>query len=98
MNSIMQFVYIIVLLFTLGNADKVVNSPTGLPLIEVYWEATGSKNATNLFVVMVAIIVFIGTFNIYASVSRLTWAFSRDKGLPFSDFFSTVSLYRSRTV
>jgi amino acid transporter len=92
MNSVMQLVYIIVLLFTLGDADKVVNSPTGLPLIEVYWEATGSKNATNLFVVMVAVIIFIGTFNIYASVSRLTWAFSRDKGLPFSDFFSRVGL------
>jgi choline transport protein len=91
MNSAMQFVYILVLLFTIGDSNKVVNSPTGLPLIEVYYEATGSKNATNLFVVMVTIVIFIGAFNIYASVSRLTWAFSRDKGLPFSSFFAIVS-------
>jgi amino acid transporter len=91
MNSVLQFIYIIVLLFTIGNADAAVNSRTGLPLIEVYYEATNSKHATNLFVVMVAIVVFIGTFNIYASVSRLTWAFARDKGLPFSSFFAKVS-------
>jgi amino acid transporter len=70
--------------------DQVVNSPTGLPLIEVYYQATGSKAATNLFVVMVTIVLSIGPFNTFASVSRLTWAFSRDHGLPFAKFFSHV--------
>ena len=32
----------------------------------------------------------ISLLNIFASVSRLVWAFARDKGLPFSNFFSYV--------
>ena len=91
MNSIMQFAYILCLLFTIGDVDKVANTPTLLPIIEVYYEATGSKHATNLFVVMLAIIILIAFFNVFASVSRLVWAFSRDKGLPFSSFFGAVS-------
>lgn len=91
MNSIMQFAYILCLLFTIGDVDKVANTPTLLPIIEVYYEATGSKHAANLFVVMLAIIIFISFFNVFASVSRLVWAFSRDKGLPFSSVFGAVS-------
>jgi amino acid transporter len=92
MNAIMQFSFIICLLFTIGDMEKVSNTPTALPIIEVYYEATGSKAATNLFVVMIAIIILIAFFNVFASVSRLVWAFSRDNGLPFSSFFSKVSL------
>jgi choline transport protein len=90
-NRIVRFIYVVVLLFILGNLDQVVNSSTRLPLIEVYYQATSSKAATNLFVVMVTIVPFVGPFNTFASVSRLTWAFSRDHGLPFARFFSHVS-------
>jgi hypothetical protein len=93
LNSIMQFAFMICLMFTLGDLDKVENSPTGLPIIEVYYQATKSKQATNVLVVMIALILVISLFNIFASVSRLTWAFARDKGLPFSSFFSCVSTH-----
>jgi choline transport protein len=93
LNSIMQFAFTICLMFTLGDLDKVENTPTGLPIIEVYYQATKSKPATNLLVVMIALILVISLFNIFASVSRLIWAFARDKGLPFSNLFSYVSTY-----
>ena len=97
-NALMLFFYLLTLLFTLGDINQVTNTPTGLPIIETYYEATGSKHATNLFVVMLAIIIFLAFFNIFASISRLTWAFSRDNGLPFSKFFSYVSLLILPTV
>jgi len=87
----MLFGFVICLLFTIGDINKVENTPTGLPLIEVFYEATASKNATNFFVSMPAIILFVTQFNIYASVSRLIWIFARDKGLPFSRQFAYVS-------
>lgn len=90
-NAAMQFTYVTCLLFTIGDVDRVSTTPTGLPIIEVYYQATGSKSATNLFVGVFALLFFISFFNILASVSRLTWAFSRDKGLPFSNFFGHVS-------
>ncbi|KAF2666911.1 amino acid transporter [Microthyrium microscopicum] len=90
-NAIMQFAFVICLLYSIGNVDQVANSPTGLPIIEVYYQATKSKPATNFLVAMLCIIIFVAMINVFASVSRLTWAFARDHGLPFHTFFSRVS-------
>jgi len=90
-NAIMMFAFVICLLFTVGDVDQVINTPTGVPLIEVYYQATNSKGATTFLVLMPTIIIYLSIFNGYASTSRLIWVFSKDKGLPFSKFFSTVS-------
>jgi hypothetical protein len=87
----MLFAFVITILFTIGNADAVTNTPTGIPLIEVYYQATKSKPATTFLVLMPAIVFIFTLFNTFASVSRLIWKFSVDKGLPFSKFFSRVS-------
>jgi amino acid transporter len=92
LNSVMQFAFMVCLMFTIGDIDQVANSPTALPIIEVYYQATKSKHGTNILVVMMAIVLFISLFNIFASVSRLTWAFARDNGLPFSNWFSYVRI------
>ena len=89
-NSVMQFAFMVAVMFCIGDVDSVVNTPTLLPIIEVYYQATNSKPATNFLVFMIAFILFISLFNIFASVSRLTWAFARDNGLPFSKTFSYV--------
>lgn len=88
LNAVMQFLFMITVLFTIGNAEAVAADP--LPIIQVYYQATGSKPATNLFVAMFGLIIFISFFNVFASVSRLLWAFSRDNGLPFSTIFARV--------
>jgi choline transport protein len=87
-NAIMQFLYMTTVLFCIGDVDRVSAAP--LPIIEVYYQATGSRAATNLFVFMFIFIIFVSFFNIFASVSRLVWAFSRDDGLPYSQFFAKV--------
>ncbi|OCL09436.1 amino acid transporter [Glonium stellatum] len=92
-NAIMMFGFIICLLFSLGDAADVASissSPTGLPIIEVYYQATGSKAVTNILVAFLAIICFFALFNMFASVSRLVWVFALDNGLPFSSFFAYV--------
>ncbi len=90
-NAILQFAFVICLLFTIGNVDTVTNTNTNLPMIEVCYLATKSVAATNIFIVAIFFIILIATFNTFASVSRLTWAFARDHGLPFSRTFSQVS-------
>jgi choline transport protein len=87
-NATMQFLYMITVLFCIGDVDRVSASP--LPIIEVYYQATGSRAATNLFVFMFIFIIFVSFFNVFASVSRLVWAFSRDDGIPFSEIFVRV--------
>lgn len=90
-NSVMQFIFILCLLFTIGDINKVANTPTALPIIEVLYQATRSKPATNFIVSMLGVVYFIAFFNVLASASRLVWAFSRDNGLPFSKLFADVS-------
>ncbi|KAJ9667485.1 hypothetical protein H2201_002354 [Coniosporium apollinis] len=89
-NSVMQFIFILCLLFTIGDINKVANTPTALPIIEVLYQATRSKPATNFIVAMLGVVYFIAFFNVLASASRLVWAFSRDNGLPFSKLFADV--------
>jgi hypothetical protein len=64
--------------------------PLSSLLIEVYYLATGSKAAAAVFIVAIAVVIFVTLFNIFASVSHLTWAFARDHGLPFSRTFAKV--------
>jgi choline transport protein len=87
-NGTMQFLYMVTVLFTIGDVGLVTASP--LPIIEVYYQATGSRAATNLFIFMLLYIIFVSFFNVLASVSRLIWAFSRDDGLPLSCVFARV--------
>ena len=89
-NAIMLFAFVLCILFTIGDVDKVTNTPTGVPLIEVYYQATKSKPATNFLTILPAIVIFFSLFNAFASVSRLVWQFSRDNGLPFSKTFAYV--------
>jgi choline transport protein len=87
----MQFAFVICLMYTIGNLQTVTNTPTGLPILEVYYLATKSVAATNIFVVAILLVIVVSLFNAFASISRLTWAFARDHGLPFSSIFSNVS-------
>ena len=87
----MLFAFIICLLFCIGDINKVSSAP--VPLIETFYEATKSVNATNFLVLMPVIVLFFTQFNVFASVSRLTWTFAKDKGLPFHRTFAYVSLH-----
>ncbi|RMY16402.1 hypothetical protein D0868_00336 [Hortaea werneckii] len=90
LSGIVGFIFIVVLMFCLGDVDKVSNSPTGLPIIETLYEATGSKAGTVFMVMCIYFIIASSQFNILASVSRLAWAFAKDGGLPFSKQLSKV--------
>jgi amino acid transporter len=89
-NSIFAFGFIICLLFTIGDLATVSASSTGFPIIEVYYEATKSYAGTNAMVAMLIIVETISCFSIFASTSRLLWAFARDQGFPYSYVFSYV--------
>jgi len=42
--------------------------------------------------VLMGLQLMVGNFNIVASVARLVWRFASDKGLPFHQHFTYVSL------
>ncbi|KAF2864925.1 amino acid/polyamine transporter I [Massariosphaeria phaeospora] len=87
-NAIMQFAFCVCLMFCIGDEEAVSNSI--LPITEVFYSATGSKAASTIMTIMMAGICMISNFNVVASVSRLVWAFARDKGLPFHQYFAYI--------
>jgi len=87
LNGILAYAIIVVILFTMGSLDNALNS--SFPIIEVVQQATHSTKATTAMVTGLLIISLSVNLASIASVSRLTWAWSRDGALP--QYFSFVS-------
>ena len=91
LNAFFAFGFIVCLLYTIGDVETVLASPTGYPIIEVYYQATKSQVGTNLMMMMIISVVLVSCFSNLASVSRLTWAFANDGGFPFAKHIASVS-------
>lgn len=89
-NGIQTFILVVVLLLCIGDPVAALESSTGYPVIEILRQATGSNAGATVLIVMLSWNGLVALFSSLASVSRLTWAFARDRGLPFSEFFSRV--------
>ena len=89
-NGVQTFITVIVLLFTIGDPVKALETPTGYPIIEMLRAATGSNAAASVLNLMINWNGLVALFSSLASISRLAWAFARDRGLPFPDFFGKV--------
>ncbi|KAE9403296.1 putative amino acid permease [Gymnopus androsaceus JB14] len=90
-NAVLAFGFVIGLLYSVGNIQNALNTPTGFPIIEIFYQATGSTKAATAMMSGIILVFFCAALGQVASVSRLTWAFARDGGLPFSPFFAYVN-------
>jgi amino acid transporter len=90
MNGVMGFAIILVILFCIGDVESVMSTPTGWPFIQLLYNAVGSKAATTILTSLLCSMFIFATFGFLASTSRQTWAFARDRGLPFSEKFARV--------
>lgn len=91
-NGTLAFSFILILLFCIGDPTAALKTRTGLPSIQIFYSATGSIKAATVMQCGITIIGLMSSIGVVASVSRLTWAFARDGGLPFSKFFAHVCL------
>ena len=86
-NAVTAFATILILLFFMGDPDKALNTPSGWPIIEIFYQAAGTLSGMNALMSMILVLGIIAYFNGIASVSRLTWAFGMAPHLP------TTALY-----
>ena len=91
MNGILGFGFLIGLLFSVTDLEGALNSPTKSPILDILYQTLQSKAAATAFLSLEVVLAFCVEIGMVASTSRLTWAFARDKGLPFSRFFAHVS-------
>jgi choline transport protein len=89
-NYILGFVMTVTFMFTIGNVDEALATPTLQPYVAVLQNATRSRGATITLTVVVAIMMVFCAVNQVTTSSRQLFAFARDGGLPFSKFLSHV--------
>ena len=98
-NETLGFIMVITLCFCLGDLNRVMDSLTGAmgyPFIEDFHQGVQSvAGATVMTSILIVLLVFCCITNI-ATASRQLFAFARDKGVPFSRFFSYVGFLRHR--
>ena len=89
-GSVTGFVFLVAVCFCIGDIEATAGSTTGVPLIEIFYNSTGSKVGTCFLSSMIVLIVLMAANALLAEGSRSLFAFARDRGLPFSRFFSKV--------
>lgn len=76
-------------LFSTNDLDAVASST--LPILEVYQQALNNRSGATFLAVWLLVIYFGSVVSVVAATGRLTWAFARDNGLPFSPTFAKIN-------
>lgn len=87
-NAIMLLAVGVTFIFCLGDLDSVLNSPTGQPVIQVFYNATQSIAGTSVMVAVVVVILISACIGQVATSSRQMWSFARDQGM-----YSVLALF-----
>ena len=89
------FVLLAGLTFAIQDYAGTVNTTTGVPPAQIFLDALGSGGAKALLLVVIMAQLFCGNAEV-AAASRMVFAFSRDRALPFSTLWRRVD-ERTRT-
>jgi choline transport protein len=95
-NGVMGLALLIAVLFCLGDLDAALNTPTGIPFIEILNQATNSKAGATVLASLVLFLFTAGSSGTMATASRLLWSFARDNGVPFSAYIKRVSFAKTQ--
>ncbi|RKL27153.1 hypothetical protein BFJ72_g13386 [Fusarium proliferatum] len=90
-NGILGLAFTLVLLFSTGPLERLLESPTGFPFMQLYLDATKSHSATTILSIFIIMMALAGAVAGLTSTSRTVWAFARDGATPFSTFLSTIN-------
>ncbi|KAK6355346.1 hypothetical protein TWF696_004455 [Orbilia brochopaga] len=85
-----SFIYSVSMFFSIKDITAVYQSPTGVPILEIFNQALESIPGA---VVLETLIICTGVGCMIAChtwQARLAWSFSRDRGLPGSRYWATV--------
>ncbi|KAE8377711.1 amino acid/polyamine transporter I [Aspergillus bertholletiae] len=96
-NGAMAAVMVITYLFAMPSLEDALEDPTGFPFIYVFKNTVGTAGVNGLTAIILIPVIFSNIlFN--ASTARQTYAFARDKGLPFSKWICKVNPKRKLPV
>ncbi|OQE20418.1 hypothetical protein PENSTE_c013G00904 [Penicillium steckii] len=87
---ITSFVFVMSMLYCLTDMNAVIETATGVPIYEIWLQATRSGAAATTFITLLALIAFFSLNGCQQTSSRLTWAFARDDALILSKFIGRI--------
>jgi amino acid transporter len=90
-NGCMGLAMVIAMLYSASDIDAAINSPTGYPYIEIFYQATGSKGGTAAMTSLIIVMTLSAIVGVIAATSRMCFAFARDRALPFWSTLSKVT-------
>lgn len=89
-GTVTGFFFLMILLFVSGGDAKAIIESTAGPLITILNNATGSKAGAVCLLMFPLGCILFAEIAIMTTSSRMTYAFARDGGVPWSPFFSKV--------
>ena len=82
LNGFLGLGMALALLFCIGDIDAALNTKTGFPFIEIFYQAVQNIAGAALMTSIILTLCLCATVSIVASASRQLWAFSRDRAVP----------------
>lgn len=86
-----SFTYVIAMFFSLNNFEAILSSNTGVPIIDIYYQALESKAGALVLSTMFLLTAWGCNISGQTWMARLCWSFCRDGGLPGSHLWSQVN-------
>jgi hypothetical protein len=82
-------------IYTIGPLEEALLSPTGYPIIDLFYSSTKSLASINTMTAIIIINFASAAISTLGACSRQLWSFARNRGLPFSSVFAPVCLLSS---
>jgi choline transport protein len=82
--------YCISMFFSISQLEPLLNTPTGVPILELYYQALRNKAGAIVLESMVLVTGIGCEIASHTWQSRLCWSFARDRGLPGHKYLSQV--------
>ena len=89
-GAITGFIFLITVSFCIGDITATATTSTGVPLIQIFYDSTGSVVGACWLASLIAVIATVCALFLMAEGSRALYAFARDHGLPFSKIWRKV--------
>ena len=87
---ITSFTYSIAMFFSIKNLDEILSSNTGVPILDIYYQATNSKAAAVGLEFLILLTSLGCSIGCSTWASRIIYSFARDNGLPLSKVWAKV--------
>ncbi|KAK4235170.1 amino acid/polyamine transporter I [Achaetomium macrosporum] len=83
------FVFLSCLLFVVADIEAAIDASAG-PLLQIFMDATKSRAGSTCLLMFPLVCMLFTTTTLMTTSSRMSYAFARDRGMPFSSVFAKV--------